>query len=206
MSTFFVIVNKTTKLPEQYPLTSGLTTEVSILQWIDDMVNNGGMGTTQELVASYEPYTRPVVDERYINVSQNQGYFNESHPVYTTLKQWKISYVQTDVALADKLVAVDTQESSANETVIPSGMQLKINTLAILGVLEFLNIDSNTTINATSISTKGKKNLRVFVKAAKKVKQNDDTKVAKKALLTANPLSNPDLSTDWSLNDFTETA
>jgi hypothetical protein len=170
------------------------------------MVNNGGLGSNQELVCSYEPFIRPVVEERYIQVNILQKYSADPHPVYTNLKQWLISYPQTDVPVTDKLNAVDVVESQSNDTLIPTLLQLKINTLAIYALMEYLAIDSNTTINATTIAAKSKQNLRVFLKAAKKVKQNDATKLAKKALLTTNPLSNPDLNSDWALNDFSETA
>jgi hypothetical protein len=179
-----------------------------IIEWINDMLNYGGLGPNQELVASYEPFARPQVEERYILVSQVDTYANTAHPVYTMLKQWQRTYPQTDIVLADKLNAVDVVESQMNETCIPTLVQLKVNALAIYAVMEYLAIDTNAKIDATSISTKAKKNLRVFLKAAKKLKTNDATKVAKKALLTANPLSNPSLTIpeDWAINDFTEEA
>jgi hypothetical protein len=206
MELFFVVVNVTTKLAESYPDTSGLITEAQIIQWIDDMINGGGMGPNQELVASHEPFARPNVEERYITITQVDTYNNTQHPVYANIKQWQRTYTQTDVPLAEKLVAVDTKESISNETTIPYWIQLKVTTLAVYALMEFLNIDANAKIDATSISTKAKKNLRVLLKAAKKVKDNDTNKAAKKALLNANPLSNPDLETGWTLNDFTEEA
>jgi hypothetical protein len=208
METFFVIVGKTSKLAEDFPNTSGLTTEAQKLQWIDDMVNNGGMGPNQELVASHEPFARPQVEERYISVGQVDQYASTAHPVYTMLKQWQRTYPQTDIAVEAKLAAIDLVESQMNETCVPTWIQLKVNTLAVYGLLEFLNIDTNAKIDATTISAKAKKNLRVLLKAAKKLKTNDATKVAKKALLTANPMSNPSLTTleDWAINDFTEEA
>jgi hypothetical protein len=208
MQQFFVIVNATSKLAESFPNTSGLTTEAQKLQWIDDMVNHGGMGPNQELVASYEPFARPNVEERYISVGQVDAYANVAHPVYSMLKQWQRTYPQTDIAVAQKLAAVDVVESQYNETCIPTWIQLKVNALAIYALMEYLALDTNAKINATTISAKAQKNLRVFLKAAKKLKTNDATKVAKKALLTENPMSNPSLTTpeDWAINDFTEEA
>lgn len=202
----FVYVNSISKLPEGFPNTSGFNTDAQILQWIDDQINNGGMGPNQELVASHEPFARPNVEEKYILVTPVEAYFNEAHPVYTMLKQWRKIYDQSDIPVENKLVAVDDKESEANETVVPVQKRTKTTALAVYALMELLNMDTNAKIDASAISNKSKKYLRNFLKPAKKLKTNDDVKLAKKALLTANPLSNPDLNTDWDLNDFTEEA
>jgi hypothetical protein len=202
----FVIVNKTSKLPEQFPDTSGLLTEAQTLQWIDDMVNNNGMGVNQELIASHEPDARPIIEEKYMSVQTNEAYFNEAHPVYTMLKQYRKTYSTEHKPVEEKLQAVEVVESEINETVIPTWKQLKTTILALDSLLDHLGLKDNATINATTLNNKKKKQLKVFKRAANKIRQNNDEKDNKKALLTANPLSNPSLTEGWAINDFTEDA
>ena len=203
MNTFFVIVNATTKMAEQYPDTSGLITETQKLQWIDDMVNGGGMNANQELVASNEPTVRPNVDENLLDIVETRAYANVAHPVYAMLKQWQITYSEpTPKAVDIQKKVVDLKENEANETTIPYEKRLKLTTLAVWVLMKHLNLQTNDQINATSLSAKDKKRLRLFRRAALKIHNNDVERDNKHALIDASSL--PDLTTNWDLNNFTE--
>jgi hypothetical protein len=203
MNTFFVIVNATTKMAEQYPDTSGLITETQKLQWIDDMVNGGGMNANQELVASNEPTVRPNVDENLLDIVETRAYANVAHPVYAMLKQWQITYSEpTPKAVDIQKKVVDLKENEANETTIPYEKRMKLTTLAVWVLMKHLNLQTNDQINATSLSAKDKKRLRLFRRAALKIHNNDVERDNKHALIDASSL--PDLTTNWDLNNFTE--
>jgi hypothetical protein len=200
----FIIVNKATKQPESWPDTSGLITQQQIQQWITDCVDN--IPSTQELTAFHEPEARPNVEERYIMITPQEAYFDEAHPLYSNLKQWRKTYIQENISVENKLLAVEIVESQINETVIPTWKQLKTVILAFDSFLDLYGLTNNTTINATTLNDKKKKQLRVFKRAANKIRQNDTERDNKKSALTANPLSNPDLNSGWTVNDFTEEA
>lgn len=203
MNTFFVIVNATTKMAEQYPDTSGLITETQKLQWINDMINGGGMNANQELVASNEPTVRPNVDENLLDIVETRAYANIVHPVYAMLKQWQITYSEpTPKAVDIQKKVVDLKENEANETTIPYEKRLKLTTLAVWVLMKHLNLQTNDQINATSLSAKDKKRLRLFRRAALKIHNNDVERDNKHALIDASSL--PDLTTNWDLNNFTE--
>jgi hypothetical protein len=203
MDTFFVIVNATSKMAEQYPDTTGLITEAQKLQWINDMVNGGGMNANQELVASNEPTVRPSVDENLLDIVETRAYANVSHPVYAMLKQWQITYSEpTPKAVDIQKKVVDLKENEANETTIPYEKMLKLTTLAVWVLMKHLNLQTNDKINATSLSAKDKKRLRLFRRAALKIHNNDVERDNKHALIDASSL--PDLTTNWDLNNFTE--
>jgi len=196
----FVIVNKNSKLPEDFPNTSGLVTENQTLQWIDDMINNGGMGVDQELVESYEPYARPQVDEALMYVITDTAYFDEAHPIHTMIKQWRTTYTTEHKSVAEKKEAVDEAEFAADETTIPVNKRLKYTILAVDNILKHIGYDQTT----SSLNAKNKKIIRVFKRIADKVRDNDTARTNKHALIDADPYNNPDLSEGWSLNDFTE--
>jgi hypothetical protein len=196
----FVIVNSLTKLAENYPNTSGLLTEQEILQWIDDMINNGGMGVDQELVESYEPNARPSVDEALMIVIPTTAYFNEPHPVHTQVNQWRTTYETSHRSVEEKKSAVDEAEFVADETTIPVNKRLKYTILAVDNILKHIGYDQTT----TSLNAKNKKIIRIFKRIADKVRANDSARDIKHAEIDADPNNNPNLAEGWTLNDFTE--
>lgn len=206
METFFVIINATSKLAEQYPDTTGLVTEAQKLQWIDDMINAGGMNANQELVASNEPTVRPKVDENLLEIVEIRAYANVSHPVYTMLKQWQITYSEpTPKAVEIQKLAVDLKENEANETTIPYQQRLKMIMQNQLLIMKYLSIYTKAQINAISntlLTADEKTKLKIFRRAAVKILDNATVRTNKHAQIDAGTI--PDLDADWNLNDFTE--
>jgi len=199
---YFVIVNKISKQPEGWPDTTGLTTQEQIDQWITDMLAD--LPSTQELVAFYEPEARPNVEERYITIIPEDAYFNEAHPVYENLKQWRRMYSKSNIPLDEKLRTIEIVESEVNETVIPTWKQLKTTILALDSFLDLYGLTNAAAIDATTLNAKKKKQLKVFKRAANKIRQNDTERDNKKAALITNEMANPDLKDGWAINDFTE--
>jgi hypothetical protein len=203
METFFVIVNASTKVAELYPDTTGLITEAQKLQWINDKLSPGGMNVNQELIASNEPTVKPSVEGRLLEIVETRAYANTTHPVYTMLKQWQITYSQPvpkNVEIQKK--AVDLKENEATETTMPVEQRLKIQALAIWTLMKFLNLQTNVQINATTLSAKDKKRLRLFRVIALKINNNDLERDAKHAQIDSSTL--PDLEANWDLNNFDE--
>jgi hypothetical protein len=199
MTTFFVIVNATTKLPENYPDTSGLITEAQKLQWIDDMVNNGGMGPNQELIASWEPSAKPDMSEFLYEVGELKQYKNVAHPIYPMLKQWEITYPYTDTTKEFRLEALDNKESEANESTMPSQKRLRNLILAFDNALKALGYDKNTTL----INDKKKEEIKLIQDIADKIRVNKTNRDSKVAAVNNN--QNPDISTGWQYNEYNET-
>jgi len=198
MKTFFVIVNATSKLAENFPDTSGLTTEAQTLQWIDDMVNNGGMGPNQELVASYEPEARSTVSDALFIVSEERTYNSETHPIYTMLKQYRITYPLIETTLDYRLEAIDNKESEANESTMPSQKRLRNLILAFDNALKALGYDKNTTL----INNKKKEEIKLVQDIADKIRANKATKDDKVAKANANlPF---DIKSDWLYDNYDE--
>jgi hypothetical protein len=191
----FLLLDKTTK----EVLNPNIQPAPDINQWITDMES---LDPSLELVCEYEPYTIPLVDTRLVNITTNQAYVNTNHPIYASLKQWLVTYATSDKTIEDKKVAVDDLEYENNETILPTRQRLKITMLALDSLLDHLGLTNNTTINATALNVKKKKQLRIFKRAANKIRNNDITRDAKWALIDA--LTNPDLDADWEINDFTE--
>jgi hypothetical protein len=207
METFFVIVNASTKVAEQYPDTTGLVTEAQKLQWIDDMLNAGGMNVNQELVASNEPTVRPSVEESLLEIVETRAYVNVAHPVYPTLKQWQITYSQpVPKAVEIQKLAVDLKENEANETAIPYQQRLKLTMQNQLIIMKYLSIYSAAQIDAISttiLTNKEKRKLKIFRRAAVKILDNSTVRDNKHAEIDLGTI--PDLNADWNLDDFTET-
>jgi hypothetical protein len=207
METFFVIVNASTKVAEQYPDTTGLVTEAQKLQWIDDMINAGGMNVNQELVASNEPTVRPSVEESLLEIVETRAYANIAHPVYTMLKQWQITYSEpTPKPIDVQKQAVDLKENEANETTIPYQQRLKLTMQNQLIIMKYLSIYSAAQIDAISntiLTNKEKRKLKIFRRAAVKILDNSTVRDNKHAEIDLGTL--PDLNADWNLDDFTET-
>jgi len=201
MNTFFVIVNKTTKKPELFPDTSGLVTESQILQWIDDMVNNNGMGSDQELVASNEPYARPQVDERLMKVDETKDYSSDNHPIYSNIKQWLITYKTSHRDVTEKKIAIDDAEYAASETTIPTNKRLKYTILALDSILKHIGYDRST----SPLNEKNKNIIKEFKQIADKVRANDTARESKHAQLNVDPNSNPDLNADWTIDNYSGT-
>lgn len=173
-------------------------------EWLSDLLDPqiGGLDPSLEIVCVYEPYSIPPVDTRLVNIITTEVYSSINHPVYPSVKQWLITYTTQDKPVLDKKEAVDIQENQANETTIPYEKRLKSTTLAVWTLMKYLNLQTNTQINATALSNKDKKRLRLFRVIALKIDNNDNERDNKYALIDAN--SNPDIDANWDLNNYIE--
>lgn len=159
--------------------------------------------TPHPLFAGYNQYLITYTEELRPNAELIIEVKNREKEANAMLKQWQITYSEpTPKAVDIQKKVVDLKENEANETIIPYEKRLKLTTLAVWVLMKHLNLQTNDQINATSLSAKDKKRLRLFRRAALKIHNNDVERDNKHALIDASSL--PDLTTNWDLNNFTE--
>jgi hypothetical protein len=188
----FLLLEKSTK----HVLNYNVQPAPDINQWINDVL--AGIDPSLELVASYQPYEQPVIDNRLVNLITIQSYSGMTHPVYSQLKTWLITHVTEDKTIKEKKSAVDEAESGSNETLIPTNKRLKYTILCVDNILKHIGYDPLT----TSLNAKRKKQIKVFTRIADKIRNNDLIRDEK--YIAIDNLTNPDLDSNWDINDFTE--
>jgi hypothetical protein len=193
----FILLEKSTKNVLNWNLDTLEDQEVwlaSILQSLDPSL---------EIVCNYEPYERPLVDERLINVivnglNGNGSYVDEPHPDFPTVKQWLVTYTTENKSTTEQKAAVDVAESNSIETNIPVSKRNKTIYLALDSLLDYIGYtETNSPLN-----NKKKKQIRIFRHIANHIRENDKAKDDKYILIEGN--NNPDLDNGWDLNDYDE--
>jgi hypothetical protein len=178
-STHSVVINRI-DIPDE----TAQSWVTSILQSLDPSI---------ELLAKNEPYARPTNDERISTVTQIEGYVDTTHPLYTQIKQWQLTYNVSAKSVDDISLVIDDLEAAANQSTIPVEKQLKYSVLA----LEYLYA---SLVDKRALTNKEQKIVDKFRKQAGKVATNHQVKLDKNNVLKAG--TTPDLDSNWQNNDF----
>jgi hypothetical protein len=159
--------------------------------WVTSILQS--LDPTIDLLGVNEPFARPSNDERISLITQVEGYVNISHPIFTQIKQWQITYTVTARSVDEISAVIDDLEAIANQSTIPTSKQLKYTVLG----LEYLYA---RLIDLRTLTNKEAKIVTKFRKQAGKVAQNHQVKLDKNNVLNAG--TTPSLDTDWLNNDF----
>lgn len=93
-----------------------------------------GLDPDLEWLAKYIPYVAPDYDPRIFVLQQTEAITIEPHPLYTNLKQYKITYATNRRTDAEIILHIENAETEANETLLNYKERTKIFVLAV-GVL-----------------------------------------------------------------------
>jgi len=156
----------------------------SVLQSIDPSI---------ELVCEYIPFTYPAVDARIVNVQVTQEYFDEFHPVFTQVKQWRITYTTSLKSQEDIITVIEDIEDQSNNSLLPLQKQVKYIGLALDSLYKLL-------VDGTALKAKEQKIVDKFRKQMNKMWKNDDKNKEKIDQLIAG--TTPNLDDGWELNAF----
>ena len=197
----FILVNATTKALVNSNISHPSDTLAVETSWLATLLQS--LDPQYEVVCYNEPYDAPPVDEGIQTVVGNgvneQGeYFNEAHPDFASVKQWKKIYNLVDLSSDDRKAAVIRRKEQANSTLIPVQEQIRDIYLFGLALLEHIAYSETS----TTLNTKKKKMIRRFKKVAKSILNNDDLRDSKLALIDAS--QNPAVNVGWNENNYVE--